>query len=452
MENQETRILGCALPSSLLQGNMTSLFRPSPFTSDTSTPRTALAQVDYIADRLHKSITNFRMHSFHNFGIDLSVYPTADSKAVTDLNGKWLGFDQYNFDVHGQSPKAMDMWLTKSGSVRIWYRDRWHRVAAYLKHLKPAVDYNAPANFPWPTAQQCRWDQQSRWWLANGKKFRLMDLPAEIREMIYVHVIGSEVEPDRKEIRPIGGAMSMGVKPIPSLLRISKTANAEASNILFSYTPFVFKHFRYLNRTFLETGLVSRIRHLELALTHDSFNTMFAVRTIENEGRPDKERVFFYRSAMMLRKMKLTRLRLVFAAPSCTTRTGWFDGSCQKAVVQIILEDAWDWVKGHPLELGGFIKRRQKEIWETACREERKKFLTWRAQTMAAGGGDNGTLEEYDLWTHDFWEEDGGVFVDGVANDDVEDAANGLVEDGDSYSFDCSCRVPCAEEEWDPED
>lgn len=47
-------------------------------------------------------------------------------------------------------------------------------------------------------------DEQRMWWDNNGKTFRLLDLPPELRETVYLHTIGCIIAPDLRTDRSTG--------------------------------------------------------------------------------------------------------------------------------------------------------------------------------------------------------------------------------------------------------
>jgi hypothetical protein len=89
---------------------------------------------------------------------------------------------------------------------------------------------------------QQQYDEQKLWWDHNGKAFRLLDMPPELREAIYLHVVGTVVVPDLYLSRVVlGNGLShesdrVGRKRDPdiappnmTIMRVSKLINHEAS-------------------------------------------------------------------------------------------------------------------------------------------------------------------------------------------------------------------------------
>ncbi|KAF2830297.1 hypothetical protein CC86DRAFT_367095 [Ophiobolus disseminans] len=88
-----------------------------------------------------------------------------------------------------------------------------------------------------------QYEEQRLWWHAIGKSFRLMDLPAELRESVYLQIIGPIVVPDTYKHRVIlGRGQMIGIKkrsgrnrdpdidpPNMTIMRVSKRVQSEAT-------------------------------------------------------------------------------------------------------------------------------------------------------------------------------------------------------------------------------
>ena len=113
-----------------------------------------------------------------------------------------------------------------------WLRDTYHWDTTYEVSRFPEKQY----------------DEQRRWWDTNGNKFRLLDLPAEMREAIYLHTIGPVVVPDTTtetpDILTLGRGIAYGDKKRPgsnrdpdierpntNILRVNKQVRKEATEV-----------------------------------------------------------------------------------------------------------------------------------------------------------------------------------------------------------------------------
>jgi hypothetical protein len=174
-------------------------------------------------------------------------------------------------------------------------------------------------------------------------------------------------------------------------------------------------------------------------------------------------------AAMRLRKMTLSKLRITIAAPSFYTARERFDGACQKVVVDWIFEAAFCSVRGHAVEVNGFVKAAQKAAFEAACGEEKKRFEMWQKQRVAIGKSE-GSFKAWDdelaEHEHDGDCEDGESQAAGKGGVALGEAAGDTVTEGKVVGLEmfkpgtveimearpvCLCKVLCTEEDWTAE-
>lgn len=402
----------------------------------------AMAYAEYIAETIRKEIQEYRTKSFDNFGIQVQLYPVPSAFEVYDQRGTWIGFTQYVFDAYGATPKEISVTVDHKWNVKIRYLGVWRPVTAYLDNVKPHNAWDDSMS----TADiiHLRWRRQADWWKENGKVFPLMKLPVEIREMVFDQVWGPKIEPyptnSSRKLTKMGKSARQARMPNAGILRTSRQIAAEASNTLYLRTPFLIEHYGVLKAFTCNIDQRNLIRHLELAYSHDDFMHLFSTDHIRRDKKTKAEFVGFGHPALALRSMKLNSLRLTVAAPSLTTKTGKFDGACQHVGVDMIMEAAWPIIRGHPLELRGYVKDFQKQIYEARDVLERKRIQAWQKK-RAAWGLPEGSLAEYDEDTSD--EGVGGVFLNG-SRPEIAPEQTPEVE----YDLECRCEPKCREETW----
>ncbi len=402
---------------------------------------------DILQTKLHAAIDDYRVRSFETFALEISVYPTTDAVALQDRDFNTIGFDQYVLEVFGQEGRAFHVRLNHKASIRIWWHGHWTRVQTYLRHLQPTFDHNNPRNFAEGDVKYARWNQQSKWWAANGKAFRLLDLPPELRDTIYGFVFGQKIEPYLShKARRLGWSASLmpDHKTKLALLKTCCQVYNEASNVLFVHTPFLIKHYGVL-RTLLQNGEQrNRIKRLELHLSHDDYFRLFG-------GLPDQLTAMTSSSstAIDLAEMKLNKLEMNMAPPSVNSINEWLDGACQKTIVDLICAHGLRFVRYHPVKLIGFVKTKQKLALERAAGKEKAKFDDWQYWFTAASGRE-GTRHEYIREEIKSERSEGGAPVSECDGEQADLFQPSRVHVTNATPL-CVCKVPCTVEKWDPD-
>ena len=135
-----------------------------------------------------------------------------------------------------------------------------------------------------PTEQYA---EQQRWWDSNGKTFPLLSLPPEMREAIYLQIVGPVVLPELIATRATvgrgltdGGSGREGArrdpdipKPNMSIMRVCKLVRREAMQVAFRDTR---KRFRTLGS--LSHSFSPLLRFMSTLSSHTSF-----LRTVQLE-------------------------------------------------------------------------------------------------------------------------------------------------------------------------
>ncbi|KAK0981672.1 hypothetical protein LTR91_011794 [Friedmanniomyces endolithicus] len=371
----------------------------------------------------------------HTVGDDGYTIPNLKRKAWEN-NGKMFGFNEYHVDIWGEELYRVSVSLRRNGQVHIRHLDGWVKVSEYLCHLKVKIDLHYTNGTP-----EMRSDLQSQWWRVNGKAFPILQLPRELRDIIYDYSFGSKIEP-----YPTNKAR-LGAKAKPqrgvALMRVNRQVSSEIRSLLGRQTPFLIEHNRIMALLLSSPLRRNHIRRLELALSHKEFINLFGFTF------PDVHYETRWQ-AKALRGMQLKHLMLRIARPSLITGSVIFDGACQQVATGWILAAAWPFVKGHPVEVAGYVKRQQKAEFEAACLDVKNRFEQWNGLRVAVGHPE-GSLGEYDEWVD--WveggEEAGGVRLIEESSQEVQrfvpDCQVGELPPR------CECGTPCTAREWTEE-
>lgn len=164
------------------------------------------------------------------------------------------------------------------------------------------------------------YQRQFRWWSMNGKSFRLMDLPRELRNLLFVHFIGSTILPDEewvdneKRIATFGRGTTTPRNyhhylskdegpppiraPITQILCLNRQSRAEALEVGWNYTTKRFDH-KWTLGSFVELASTlgsDALRHIALHLTHGGYMRFFAIDVPgrERNGTTRATLTFYY--------------------------------------------------------------------------------------------------------------------------------------------------------------
>jgi hypothetical protein len=389
---------------------------------------------DYIGAALALEIEDFRIQTYDRFtNLHVLVRPVDYARPVYDINGAWVGSLNYSFDPWAHQRMVMSVRVSRSGRPKIWYLQEWRYVCSLLQNLLPPPAYSNLDEPATPETLKLRWENQARWWLANGKKFPLLNLPAEIRDKIYGYAFEDKIEPyPTARARRLGLAQQAVMKKKLNfgLLLTCKKVYQETNNVLFLKTPFLVEHPAILRRLTDDNIVRPRICQLEIAFSHDEFLLLFREHIILPTGEISHSQS---PAALALKSMQLSCLKLTITAPSDTTVNGLDPDACNKVEMKFLQHAAWPFVRGQPVELGGYVKTSQKLAFEGKCKAIREDFQTWKKGNIAAGQCE-GSWDEY-LYEVDH---DGGVLLN---------KPNGAFNDEE-----CHCTVRCTSGRWDPDD
>lgn len=402
-----------------------------------------------ILKALWREIDEFVTSSFDKFGFNITVHPV-DGATPVFMNGHRVGVDRYVFKQWSGVSHAMKVRHAVDGKPVVWHLSRWKPVKAYLEYVylesnQEEVGFNLqPAN-----RRLLQRDHQVRWWKANGKHFPLMELPAEIREIIYTHTLPDKVVPWPKSrvrgVNPFKQAQLAASNNF-SLLLVSKQVYHEAKDTLFSYTPFLAEHSTILWRVTRSITLQSQLRQLEIACTFKEYISLFSP---QEEGYGSFLKTASP-SAEGLKHMELNRLTLTLVQPSPYNKSGKFN-ECPKLVVDWLTKIAWPFVRGHAVELrGDYIKTAQKVEFESRCKALREAFEAWKGFKDVDGKSERKVAEFLQEIDGAGDEDDGGVLLDEEKRQ--QDRVLTMPGPKDVPDLRCHCKVPCSTVTWTDDD
>ena len=417
--------------------------------------------MDYYVPLLQREVKEYRKQSFAKWCLSINAVPAANATAKHNARGKFVGFSTYIITLYGEPPKPMRIRLNAHNDLQVLHLGKWRAVAEFMDHLRsptPLTELSTSAG---------QYNLQFEWWSNNGKSFRLLDLPAEVREAVYRAVCEPRVHPyptDKARRRGRMGAPISAPQPIAALLQLNRQINQEASHTCFLTVPFYVEHKAVLQRLVADDYAFTNVRKLQISLSHYGFLKFFGFNisifpggVIHRQSRTHRRNW-----SEKMRALKLDHLDLNFPPPSVITENSALDGACQNIVVDWLLNAAWPFVSVHPIKLTGYVKTARKEAFEASCLADQKAFKSWK-ELVDATGKAPGTWKAYDQWNQELLnEEDGGVsLLEGDAEmGDLEEEKMVAVERFGTpnsgvtqvKTLTCRCKMPCTIETWVSED
>ncbi|CAK4031603.1 Hypothetical predicted protein [Lecanosticta acicola] len=383
------------------------------------------------------------------FERSILIRPAESARPVYASSDMPLGFDRYRFEVYGGIAKIVQVRLLKAGEVQVLFHGGWTSVSELVTSLpRPSTERDLAPAGPLTLAEKTSlWDDQWYWWRKNGKAFHFERLPGEIREAVYGDTFGDhKVTPyPFARCRRVPFSVSAAIaqrNPSTALISgVSKQISEEARHILFRDCCFCIEKAGLLGKLSFNKALASRITRLELSLSHLGYFALFGFHINDiYDFEPN------WRAVGTLREMELKELRLHIHRPQRASPHTLTDYACQKIACDWIFEAAFDWIKGHPVELTGWIKTRQKQAFEAKLAEARAEYLAWCGEWS---GYSETTLVEWDEYEY---QEDGGVMVDGRQKAELTESKWPRVRRVERDDPICFCAVSCDMENWTADD
>ncbi|USW48452.1 hypothetical protein Slin15195_G017710 [Septoria linicola] len=410
---------------------------------------------DFIIGMMRSELDGFNLRNLKSTDKCLMMKAASGATNVYDLRGTHIGYSKYSFEPWAAEAVCMDVHVDNQCRIWVLGEKTW---TPFVNWLGQSVESEVNV---WSTTHLV--GQAVAPWRANNKKFKLLELPAEVREAIYNHTFGESGRYSYRYAR-LGKADRWSdttvatQQPEVTIFQLNRQVYLEASHTLFEHTVFRVTCLPDLHRMLIKNSvLASRIRRLELALDVGDLYELFRM--------PDTARPRAFDSVQLCQRMKLKELMLEVGAPE-KSESDLINGTiiwivdrpiiCHRKFLDIVLRAALPRVLGNAVTITGYAKTIQKHEFVAKCIAKRKEYLEW-CKNMPLGY-DAWTIADYEEWKT---EEDGGVRVDScqaltldkVAEDDevLTSQEEMNCSEGDEFPPRCSCDVRCALETWDAE-
>jgi hypothetical protein len=338
---------------------------------------------DPIRRALLQCYRELRKSSFDLFNIEFAIWPASSFRAEIYEEGcsdiKFFVFIQGWADPH-VLPVQVVVGLEGESYVLVKFNQQWQTFEEWMRtFLTSENDTVSPATYA----------ILDRFWNYNEKHFRFLDLPREIRDIIYDYAMFPE---GHRRVIPFHKHLPSHLKVYTpkevhnlSLPRANRQIREEASNILFGRAKFDFRKFETVEKFI--TGMQSRnfhhLRHVEIHLSAMEFIHLFIFfdNSLRKYGLSppylaihptdfDIPRLGFGAKALLFLKVRKLVLRFKHPAePGASPKDNFtLDGSyprwpefCQKKLVETCLNFArpffhkpWD-----RIEISGYVKNGQ---------------------------------------------------------------------------------------------
>jgi hypothetical protein len=260
---------------------------------------------------------------------------------------------------------------------------------------------------------ETQYEEQQLWWNSNGKTFRLFDLPLELREAVYLSVVGPVVVPELYQSRVVlGNGFSYGdparlgrnrdpdvARPNMTIMRVSKLVRREATLVAYGDT---FKRFRVVGTcnhsspitkplhliATLMTGIKSStphaafLRNVQLEMSAASYFASIGIQpALDSPLRiaPSSFRLSSLQEFPALRHLDFHFIGPKHADAICPwaliAQSNQFgEHSCQKIWIDWFFIFAWAVIKALPnvkFTLSGCVKASGKTHWERVLNDKR---------------------------------------------------------------------------------
>lgn len=351
------------------------------------------------------------------------------------------------------------------GQVQVCLNGKWILMVDYLKAESQKDEYNPnnhantcyrkrPFNF------EKAIEAQRKWWDANNKSFPFLELPAELREVIYRHVAPQDaIEPyPRHRMRGHGiPHISDRNDMVYNMLRCNKIVSEGMRAYMFRHLPLLINHQYLLKKTLRRNIDFPRdlLTKLTLALpTHKDYIELFGLNardvntdeTITIEGKGPTASSLCRNQLRFIKKLKIV-------IPSREVLDKKFVNYCQTHAATMLLEIIWPYIQGHPVVISGMVKKWQKKHWEQKFAQAHKEYEEIMTDTEDGGVG----ITQEDLDKYEGKAEHNEYDEEGKCCDCKKECCLLHYEEPEEefeyhLPFLCQCDPPCLHGEWTDED
>ena len=153
-------------------------------------------QFDPVIREIKLMIRELNRNDIFFANLHIRVYPTTEAPPFWPINPNYPVYDAklYTFvdDYAEFPPSAIVTVYSLTGTLTS--DSLWIKIGKYWMLLKKWLEQRPrrPASY---MVGEKGYKAQRKWWKLNGKTFRFLDLPAELREMIYERAIGPRLYP-----------------------------------------------------------------------------------------------------------------------------------------------------------------------------------------------------------------------------------------------------------------